>query len=232
MKEKKKAEITEEKVKKMKSFAIIIWLINIAVIGFSAYALIYNTLYPTVKAAKPIIYIYPTEEMELSIELGKPETLLVSYPKYDKKWIVKSKPTGELVDLNSGKKLYSLYYENNINRNIKVENEGFVIEGEKTAEFLDEKLEIMGLNYKEREEFIIYWLPKLEANKYNYIRFMTKEEIEDNMPLTFSIQPDTLIRINMIFKGLNKPIKVEEQKIEKVERTGFTIVEWGATEIK
>ena len=35
----------------------------------------------------------------------------------------------------------------------------------------------------------------------------------------------------MQFKGLVFPIKVEEQKLEKVERTGYTIVEWGGTEL-
>ena len=41
----------------------------------------------------------------------------------------------------------------------------------------------LGLTERESEEFIIYWLPKLEKNKYNYIRFATKEEIDTDMPL-------------------------------------------------
>ena len=57
----------------------------------------------------------------------------------------------------------------------KVEKEGFIVKGEDTAKFLEEKLEILGLNEREAEEFIIYWLPKLEANKYNYIRFASVE---------------------------------------------------------
>lgn len=43
--------------------------------------------------------------------------------------------------------------------------------------------------------------------------------------------PETLIRINMKFKGLRKPIKIEKQKLEKVERTGYTVVEWGGTKL-
>ena len=35
-----------------------------------------------------------------------------------------------------------------------------------------------------------------------------------------------------IFKGLEKPIQVQEQKLEQVERKGYTAVEWGGTEIK
>ena len=227
----------DEKIKEMKKKVrnkglVLLLFLSFEVFFFFGAMYIYNSANATIKAAKPIIYIYPTEEIELSVKLGKPENLLVSYPNYKEIWNVKAEPNGTLTEIGTNKKLYSLYYENRINRKIKIENEGFVVEGEKTAEFLDEKLEILGLNYKEREEFIIYWLPKLEVNKYNYIRFMSDEEIEDNMPLEFSVQPDTLIRVNMIFKGLDKPIKVEKQELEKKERKGFTVVEWGATEIK
>ena len=52
------------------------------------------------------------------------------------------------------------------------------------------------------------------------------------MPLEFSVEPDTLIRVMMEFKGLDKPISVEEQQLETPVRTGFVIVEWGGTEIK
>lgn len=52
------------------------------------------------------------------------------------------------------------------------------------------------------------------------------------MPLEFSEKPDTLIRVIMDFKPLNKKINVKEQKLERMQRKGFTIVEWGGREIK
>ena len=97
---------------------------------------------------------------------------------------------------------------------------------------MEEKLAILGLNDREAEEFIIYWLPKLQENEYNYIRFASMDEINENMPLEFSQQPDTLIRILMTYKGLNAPIQVKEQNLEKIERKGFIAVEWGGSEIK
>ena len=36
----------------------------------------------------------------------------------------------------------------------------------------------------------------------------------------------------MTYKGLSEPINVKEQQLEKVERKGYTVVEWGGTEIK
>lgn len=49
------------------------------------------------------------------------------------------------------------------------------------------------------------------------------------MPLTIEPKPQTTIRVLMTFKALDKEIKVKEQKLTKVERNGYTIVEWGAT---
>ena len=36
----------------------------------------------------------------------------------------------------------------------------------------------------------------------------------------------------MTYKKINKPIKIKEQKIKTPNRKGFTVVEWGGTEIK
>ncbi len=183
-------------------------------------------------AYKPIIYIYPTEEKQVNVQLGNMEKITCSYPKYTTGWNVIAQPNGDLKDIDTNKNLYSLYYESDNIVEFKVEEDGFVVKGEESSEFLEEKLRILGLTDREIEEFIIYWLPKLEANKYNYIRFATREEIDTNMPLTISPTPDTTIRVLMEYKGLKNPIEVEEQKLEKQERKGFIAVEWGGTEIK
>ena len=187
---------------------------------------------------KPIIYIYPEQETNVHIKLGKPENLTCTYPKYEDGWEVTASPNGDLVDITTGRKLYALYWEG---QNTKIYNydelssdegkdlEGFVVKGENTAEFLEEKLEILGLNEREAEEFIVYWLPQMENNKYNYIRFETKEEIEEEMPLDVEPKPETVIRILMDWKALDKEIEVKEQKLEKAERKGYTVVEWGGS---
>lgn len=181
---------------------------------------------------KPIIYLYPKESTEISVKLGKPENITCSYPKYNDGWNVIASPDGNLTDLHTGRNLYSLYWEGLQTYNSKVQKDGFVVKGEEVAKFLEEKLSVLGLNEKEAEEFIIYWLPKLEANKYNYIRFATMEEISVNMPLEINPKPDTIIRVLMTFKGLDNPIEVQEQQLVSPERKGFVAVEWGGTEIK
>lgn len=71
-----------------------------------------------------------------------------------------------------------------------------------------------------------------KIKKYNYIRFATREEIDANMPLTITPEPDTTIRILMEYEGLENTIEVEKQSLETPERKGFVAVEWGGTEIK
>ncbi len=180
---------------------------------------------------KPIIYLYPEETTELSVNLGKPENITCSYPEYKNGWNIIANTDGTLIDTNTGRKLYSLYWEGIHSEPYNFE-EGFVVKGNDTIEFLEEKLEILGLTEIEAEEFIVYWLPKLQENEYNYIRFATMDEINKNMPLEFSVEPDTIIRVLMQYKALDNYIEVNEQKLETPERTGFVAVEWGGTEIK
>lgn len=181
-------------------------------------------------AYKPILYIYPKQEMDLTIKLGYSNLLTHTYPKYKNEWRVHVSENGNIYDYKTKRNYYALYWEALDSSKNNME-EGFVVKGKDTVSFLEEKLEYLGLNEKERNEFIIYWIDKLENNKYNYIRFRTTKEVNEYMPLSFSEEPDSLIRIIMDFKPLNKKIKVKEQKLVSNERKGFTVVEWGGRKL-
>jgi hypothetical protein len=86
------------------------------------------------------------------------------------------------------------------------------------------------LSDREANEFIIYWLPRLEKNRFNMIHFAT-EEYNQRMPLEITPPPDTLIRVLMIFKAANGPFEIQPQELIPVVRRGFTVVEWGGTEL-
>ncbi len=178
---------------------------------------------------KPMIYIYPEKEMEVNIKLGNPDLLTTTYPKYNNGWDVLALPDGTLKYNN--REYYGLYWEG-MNHYVEVKNEGFVVAGQDVESFLEEKLSILGLNEKEANEFIVYWLPKMERNAYNYIYFETGEEIDSYMPLIVTPKSDSMIRIVMDYKVLDKPLKVKEQILESPIRTGYTVVEWGGSEIQ
>ncbi len=52
------------------------------------------------------------------------------------------------------------------------------------------------------------------------------------MPLEINPKPDTLIRVWMEFKGLDKYEEVKEQQLQTPERNGFVAVEWGGIKLK
>lgn len=186
---------------------------------------------------KPIVYLYPETEMQLEVILGSPERVTVSYPSYDAGWRVLARPDGTLTDLSSERELYALYWEGI--RSFETDfSSGFVVKGEDSAEFLEEKLALLGLSPREAEEFIVYWLPKLQGSEYNLIRFEDLDVIEKDMPLAFSsngsvVEPDTLIRVWMSYKPLSAEVEVPEQElVPAASRRGFTVVEWGGSEVK
>ena len=223
--------ITKKKIFISLLIKFILLVLFIVIVGCICYYF-YVQAFPSI-SEKPIIYLYPKEDTQVSVKLGNEDKITCSYPTYTSGgWNVLAKPTGDLIDLNSGRNLYSLYYECDNSAQYTIKNDGFVVESEKLVEFLEEKLSILGLTEREAEEFIVYWLPKLQANKYNYIRFATMDEINQNMPLEFSTNPDTLIRVLMTYKPLEHPIDVEEQQLSTPERIGFVAVEWGGAQIK
>ena len=190
-----------------------------------------NRDHSPIYAKKPIIYLYPTEETDISIKLLNNKYLTTTYPKYNSSWEIKAYPNGKLIDKNTGREHYALYWEGK-NYPAKVEKDGFIVKGEETTNFLEEKLKLLGLTEREADEFIIYWLPELEQNKYNYIRFATEKEINNYMPLKITPTPDTIIRILMTYKPLDKKIDIIEQKLNAKNRNGFTAIEWGGSLIK
>ena len=180
---------------------------------------------------KPVIYLYPTAPTEVNVKVEKADSLTVSYPTYQAKgWTVKAMPNGDLTDLNTGRGLYSLYYEADDYATNGIRDEGFVVKGSDTVKFLEEKLAQLGLSDHEAEEFIVYWLPQMQNNAYNYVYFELTDEVDAKMPLDVTPAPTTKIRLIMEFKALDAPIQVKEQKLPATpERKGFTLVEWGGT---
>jgi hypothetical protein len=106
-----------------------------------------------------------------------------------------------------------------------------VVKGSDTAAFLQDSLAKLGLTPKEYNEFIVYWLPRMQNHPYNFIRFLGRE-YTDTAPLTITPKPDSMLRVFMAFKPLQTPIKVRMQSLQPFRRHGFAAVEWGGTELR
>ena len=181
---------------------------------------------------KPVIYLYPEKEQDISVQLNinlENSKFTAIYPKFNEEkniWNVHAKPNG---DIKLGNKIYPyLFWEAN-SYFMDEMNEGFIVKDENAEEFLEEKLKILGLNDKESTDFITYWLPVLLKNKLSLCSFQG-EKFFNNFKLNINPKPDTMIRIFLSIKKINSPINIKEQKLEKKERKGYTVIEWGGSD--
>lgn len=181
---------------------------------------------------KPVIYLYPTIEQKINVKFGDPEILTITYPPYNNGWDVIASPTGKIINLADGQEYSYLFWEGENNDQQYDLTTGFIVEGKNVSSFLQSTLKKLGLNSKEYNEFIVYWLPQMINNKYNLIHFATQEEYDNRVPLSITPQPDSMLRIFMVFKNLNEEIQVTPQNIKSFNREGFSVIEWGGTEVK
>jgi len=177
---------------------------------------------------KPVIYLYPQETMDISVNINiKKSKFTTIYPKFTEKntWNVRAHPNGDIL-IND--KVYPYLFWEADSYSPFDTNEGFIVSEEKAEKFLEEKLEILGLNEKEKTDFITFWLPVLLRNKLSLCSFQTKKFFDD-MELNVTPKPDSLIRVFLIIKKIDEPINIKEQKLVANERKGLTVVEWGGS---
>lgn len=179
--------------------------------------------------AKPVIYLYPPDLTSAYVTLELDGKVKCTYPAYNGGWNVTAAPDGTLTD-EKGQSYNYLYWEGNTNARWDM-SKGFCVKGTDTAAFLENALEKLGLNRREANEFIVYWLPLMEQNEYNIISFQ-QEVYTDAARLKIDPAPDTMIRVFMAWQGVDSFVDIMPQELTSPQREGFTVVEWGGTEIK
>ena len=179
-------------------------------------------------AAKPVLYLYPEEEMEITVSLDLDGALTCTYPAYEGGWTVTAAPDGTLTD-GSGQTYNYLYWEADLHTDCDFST-GFCVAGSDTAAFLEAALANLGLNRREANEFIVYWLPQMEQNAYNLISFQS-DAYTEAVALTITPQPDTLLRIFMAWKPLTDAVDLPPQTLTAPARADFTAVEWGGSKV-
>lgn len=180
--------------------------------------------------AKPVIYLYPEEETEVSVRLDFNGALTATWPAYpDGGWQVQALPDGTLYDAEGN--TYSYLFWEGVTDTEYDFSQGFCVAGKDTGEFLREALSEMGLTPQEYNEFIVYWLPKMQENPYNCIAFQ-EERYTDSARLTIKPAPDSLLRVFMAWSPVEEPVEMVPQTFQPFQREGFTVVEWGGAEIR
>lgn len=188
---------------------------------------------------KPVIYAYSEgEPVTFNLKMHYDGDLLVTYPVYDEMhgWTATTNKDGILIVDN--RQYNYLYWEGSHVPKYDIVG-GYCVAKEDCASFLEKKLSELGLNEREQDDFISYWLPRLYEHNYNLISFDTTEYCKGTQWLV-NRTIDTEIRVFMTFKGLNDNNVTDGIIIDNDTpvcettpiRKGFTLVEWGGCEIK
>ncbi|MCA9373132.1 hypothetical protein KC921_03495 [Candidatus Woesebacteria bacterium] len=204
---------------------------------------------------KPVVYLYPTEPTAVKVSLLAPTLLTTDIPTYRGGWQVLAHPDGSLLDLQPdatdcgqfstaqvgaeyaaaacATRIYPyLYWAGNVT-SIEYPRlaDGWVVGRNELSQFFDEKLQDMGLQPHEISDFKAYWLPALRGKNAPYFRisFFQTDQVNQLFPMQVTPQPDTVFRMFMDYAELqSQPQQLPQpQQLQKLHRSGFTLVEWG-----
>jgi len=182
---------------------------------------------------KPIIYLYPEVSTLIEVKVKPKGKLIFTYPLYEDGWQVTANPDGTLV---VNEQAYNYLFWESEQEYLLIDYsfiDGFLVEGANSLTFLEDKLSAIGLNSKEKADFITFWGPQLIQNKRNFIHFYTNEECNRFAELTITPQPKSIFRLYMVFSPFKSDgeYEISNQELPIYNRDGFTVLEWGGSEL-
>ncbi len=178
---------------------------------------------------KPNIYLYPAEEMILTVKLENEERITVSDPIYNGGWRVTAAPGSKLAVDGLGYDY--LFYECLVPATEFETGPGFLLPVHDRKEILSDILDKYGFNAKEKADFLEFWLEYLDADTPYLMIPQSQEMVDKAIPLDLSIPADTVYRIWFgfapVYQDASKIPALSEASIRPIIREGFTVVEWG-----
>ena len=204
---------------------------------------------------KPVVYLYPTKPTNVTVKFLADVTLTTQIPTYHNGWNVLAQPNGTLTDLqpeytdctaintyHAGSEYAKqacatqtypyIYWAGNLKYNsLPNVDEGWILSKNEVVDFLNTTLTGVGLNAAEKNDMLSFWLPKMlkEDAPYYKISFVQTQDMNKFVPMSINPMPDTVFRIFLTYQPLGSlPVTLPTaQKLNKLERNGFTVVEWG-----
>jgi hypothetical protein len=172
---------------------------------------------------KPNIYIYPQKSIQLGIKVSFPlgGAILESIPLYNNGWQVNVDTNGVISN-----KYKFLFYESKQPDLFQYKN-GWCISKDNLRTFFMQNMKLYNFSEYEINDFLEYWLPRLNEYNYYMIYPQTNDIIDKIIKLDFSQNPDNINRLYYGFLGLNNYSQINEPLVKNFKRDGFYIMEWG-----
>jgi hypothetical protein len=186
---------------------------------------------------KPVIYLYSDLALNVSLSLDYLGDLTFTYPVYNDEWNVEVDSSG-ISDPATERAYPYLFWEGDMD-DLEYEKKDGNLEGQLVAtdtliEFLENQLTLIGLNRTEQTDFITFWAPKMSNSKYVFVQFLLDDLYTNKVAeLTVNPQPESMKRVYLLFTQFNElpTFETTPQKFEPFQRNGFTLIEWGGSEL-
>ncbi len=176
---------------------------------------------------KPNVYLYPESTMEIRVSVDFPQGgyITESIPDYNGGWKVTADSNG----LINGKYTY-LYYESTQPETWQ-KMYGWFVKSNELEDFFVSDLQEIGFTKHEIDDFIEYWIPRLNNYAACLIYPQTEKDMDNLVELNINPAPDQLLRYYYYIKGLESASDIkpppEPQLSSDFIRDGFVVTEWG-----
>ena len=182
---------------------------------------------------KSVLYLYPPEKMDVTIEVLPQGAFTFTYPDISEGWNFTCSPDGQITDGKSSWPYLFWESEQEVTAEIIDISKGIVVPGTKAVAYLEQQLNDFGMTASEKADFITYWGPILQTKTNLYIYLLLDEECDAFASLKINPEPTHISRFYVIWSEVPAGYSpdLEPQKLRETQRDGFTVLEWGGVEI-
>lgn len=195
----------------------------------------YNVIHQAVK--KPVIYAYGDAGTSFEISIKTAANITFTYPELNEKWQMTISENGLLKDPNDNQYPYLFWEGEMTNLDFQKSEEkiiGSIVSKSNTVAFLEEKLTQLGFNASEKTDFITFWAPLIQKHKASFVQFLIDDDYEIISTMDIIPKPNNIRRVYLLFsdaKEIDDTFIDTNLDFKSFDRNGFTILEWGGTEI-
>ena len=194
--------------------------------------LVFESVLIEVRPAKPVIYLYPETTQTVTVNLDVHGQLGFTYPAYNEGWNFIAQPDGK-IQMN-GREYDYLFWDgvSQIDSRIGEWSLGYIVSKDSLTQFFEEKLTAMGLNEREIEDYITYWCPLMQVNKYSYVHFLLNDDCNLIANMNIAPEPKNTNRVYMLWADATEINRnaIHPQNIPRFDRSGFDVLEWRGAE--
>ena len=193
---------------------------------------------------KPVIYCYSDQPIEATLTVIAKGEITFTYPGNEPSWNVVVSPEGMTNSADQRSYPY-LFWEATTShlelRKVDEEIYSDVVEKNDVVDYFEIALTALGLNEKERTDFITFWAPQMLNSEHFLINWVIDEQCNAVIgALNVEPKPDNFRRIYMLYAPVDKEDisnylsdknSLGTDTVTPIQRNGFTVIEWGGAEL-